>query len=124
MNAKDQIRKFLQNTANTYSVSFTYEFDGMTDMHVIEIAESEILKNDRFIEEKYHFTMQFDSEFFPESILFVHSDSLTHVLNPELTIIPYFIEYPRFEHSVMPKRSWTIEASKPLYDNSIYALAA
>lgn len=90
MGSKDFLIRKLNELHNKFSnLSIKYQYDSHTENHIVEILPlNEFNDNDEYVRFESDLSYEFDTLFFPESIMFVSEESLTQVNNPELVFEP------------------------------------
>lgn len=85
MNPKDFIKTRLNELRNIFpELSFKYKFNPNTATHIVDVRPIEFYtKNLDYIKYEADFSFEFDSLYYPETILFVSEDSLTEISNPD-----------------------------------------
>lgn len=90
MDSKQYIKNKLQELHSQFPLlTIKYKHDSYTQMHIVDIMPLDEYENN--VEYKSYETelgFEFDSLFFPESLMFISSDSLTQIACPELIIEP------------------------------------
>lgn len=88
MSAKEFVISRLRNIFNTVgTININYEYDEIGDTHLIEITPlSEFNDNSDYIELERELLYDFNSKYFPSTILFVSDESLNRVTNPEFSL--------------------------------------
>lgn len=88
MNPHDFLRKKLEHLANMFPTSkYQYEFDQFANFHIIQVWPVSLYNND----DSYKITEnsisnEFDSLFFPGTVIFVSEDSLNQVSNAQYEV--------------------------------------
>ena len=125
MSVKDFLYSKLQELSNQFNITFSYQFDSYTGMHLVEIKPSSSFNNEEYAVLEYAVTREFDRTYCPESLLFVPSnDLLIQVNNPELVIKPNFAISQQFQPITMPTSSWATVEGLTQFENVQYAIAA
>lgn len=85
MKSKDFIIRRLNELRNIFpELSFKYKFNPSTSTHIIDVRPLDCFtENNDYIKYEADFGFEFDSIFYPETVLFVSEDSLTQISNPE-----------------------------------------
>ena len=85
MNPKEFIKNRLNELRNIFpELSFKYKYNPNTSTHIVDVRPLDCYqKNQDYIKYEAEFGFEFDSIFYPETILFVSEDSLTQIINPE-----------------------------------------
>lgn len=85
MNPKEFIKNRLNELRNIFpELSFKYKYNPNTSTHIVDVRPLDCYqKNQDYIKYEAEFSFEFDSIFYPETILFVSEDSLTQIKNPE-----------------------------------------
>ena len=69
------------------NLTIKYEHDSYTQMHIVDIMPlSEYENNEDFMRFETEIGCEFDNLFYPESVMFISSNSLTQIVNPELVM--------------------------------------
>lgn len=86
MNSKQYIYNKLKELHSQFpSLAIKYKHDSYTQMHIVDIMPlSEYENNKEFMRFETEIGYEFDNMFFPESVMFISSNSLTQITNPEL----------------------------------------
>lgn len=84
MNSKNYIiDKLKEIHSKICTVSFRYQYDTNSNMHIVEVHPLfDYKENKEYIDLETKLSFEFENEFFPESILFVSDESLTKVTHP------------------------------------------
>ena len=90
MKSKDFLKQKLNELHERFkNLSIKYQYNAYSNMHIVEVLPlSEYKKNECYLDMESDLSYEFDNKFFPESVLFVSSDSLTKISDPEFTIYP------------------------------------
>lgn len=73
------------------SGKFSYEYDELSEMHLIQVRPLELYDLDNnYKDVETKISIEFDNLYFPESVLFLSDNSLNHVYNPEFEICGLF----------------------------------
>lgn len=92
MNSKKYLISKLEDLHNKFSnLSIRYQYDHCTQMHIVEVLPlSEYSENNHYIEMESDLSFDFDNRFFPESVMFISSESLTRITKAEFELLPLF----------------------------------
>ncbi len=90
MDPKQYINNKLKELHNQFPcLTIKYKYDSYTQTHIVDIMPlSEYDNNEEYMKFETEIGYEFDNLFFPESVMFVSSDSLTQLVNPEFVIEP------------------------------------
>ncbi len=90
MKSKQYIYSKLKELHSQFpNLTIKYKHDSYTQMHIVDIMPlSEYENNEEFIRCETEIGYEFDNLFFPESVMFISSESLTELINPEIVIEP------------------------------------
>lgn len=90
MDSKQYIINKLKELQSQFpDLTIKYKYDSYTQMHIVDIMPlDEFENNDEYKKFETDISYEFDNLYFPESVMFVSSESLTQVVNPELIIEP------------------------------------
>ncbi|MFA5327735.1 MAG: hypothetical protein WC384_08100 [Prolixibacteraceae bacterium] len=121
MTSKEYIKNRLQSLLKDFpQITFFYQFDDRTDLHQVLVEpSSEFRLNMEFRNDEADFIFDFDSLFFPESIVFISEDSLIRIDNPEFIIYTPLITELTTDYSLL-----NIKDKAYLAGENNYALAA
>lgn len=132
MNSKQYLISKLEDLHSKFSnLSIRYQYDSYTQMHIVEILPlDEYSSNKDYIELEADLSFEFDNKFFPESVMFISSESLTKITKSEFEILPELLINitPRrcsskdFSFDISKDQSYIND--KPCYTNYNLHLAA
>jgi len=90
MDSKQYITNKLQELHSQFPLlTIKYKYDSYTQMHIVDIMPlDEYDNNAEYKSYETELGFEFDSLFFPESLMFISSESLTQITCPELKIEP------------------------------------
>lgn len=88
MNVKDKIKNFLNELSFKYKdgfEKFKYEYNPSLEVHLIEVSPISLYNNISYGEDELNFCVDF-MDIFGENILFVSSEDIIKIVNPEFEI--------------------------------------
>ncbi len=84
------------------SLIFKYKFDNTDNTHIISVDPLEKYESDKkYIEAESDFVFDFENKYFPETIMFVSSNSLIKVDEPDKVFFKF-----EFVQAYQPKQSY------------------
>lgn len=109
-------------------LTIKYKYDSYTQMHIVEIMPlSEYEDNEEYRKLETGIGYEFDSLFFPESVMFISSNSLTQMVSPELVIEPVIrtsLKNDLLSDPFQINFNVTQNCSDTIHESNKYSLAA
>lgn len=93
MKSKRYIKDGLRKLVKRYpQLTFFYQFDEIENLHMVQVEpRDEFESNIAYQIDEADLTFDFDNSFFPESIVFISSDSLICVDSPEFILNSFLL---------------------------------
>ena len=129
MNSKQYIYNKLKELHSQFpSLAIKYKHDSYTQMHIVDIMPlSEYENNKEFMRFETEIGYEFDNLFFLESVMFISSNSLTQITNPELVMDPVIstsLKNDQLSETFDINFSINISCVDTIIDTNNYSLAA
>lgn len=126
MTAFAYLREQLEQMAFKFPFSkYSYEYDKFSGIHIIQVEPLALYNfNDEYKTIETKISIDFDNTFYPESVLFISTESLNQVENPELEIHGLFYG---LEPIITYRKSLKVNYFKEDHfesENNNYAIAA
>ncbi len=112
MTAKEYIKNIIQKLVNDHrNIEVSYQYDDLSDTHIIKVVPSEIYYNDESYKDiELSIYEDFFKKYPDQSLVFITSDSLIDIDNPE------------FVFSNKDSIKTLVRAAVPCSDDSILTL--
>lgn len=126
MIAFDYVKEQIELLAFMFpSGKYSYEYDKFSGMHIVQVKPLSLYNlNDDYKDFETKLSIDFDNNYYPESILFVSDESLNQVSNPEFEITGIFYGLQAvITHVVSPSFTFIDSGNFELGENN-FALAA
>ena len=129
MKSKQYIYNKLKELHNQFpNLTIKYKHDPYTQMHIVDIMPlCEYENNKDFMRFETEIGYEFDNLFFPESVMFISSNSLTQITNPELVMDPVIstsLKNDQLSETFDINFSINISCADTINDTNNYSLAA
>lgn len=129
MNSKQYIYNKLKELHSQFpNLAIKYKHDSYTQMHIVDIMPlCEYENNKDFMRFETDLSYEFDNMFFPESVVFISSNSLTQITNPELVMDPVIstsLKNDQLSETFNIDFSIDVNCVDKIIDSNNYSLAA
>lgn len=115
----NKIKKELYNSfQNLSGIKLSYEYNSNINTHIIEVLPLKTFNSTSYIDLEISFEEKINDLYPNEELVFISSNSLTKINNPEIILDTTLIDFPKFIYSLKNKHRFEFQNSFLSLDSS------